>query len=121
MATLALLASTGLVAIPRSPGTPKVAGFTTSLVKGSVSAGWSEVVPTGISAEMAGLTWTGDAATVQLRGFDGTIWTDWVELVGEPTEGPDQSSPEFKAGQVSAGPTWLGHDMSKVEVRVSNG
>ena len=121
MASLALLASTGLVAIPRSASAPKVAGFTTPVVKGAVGTGWSEVVSTGISAEMAGLTWTGDAATVQIRGFDGANWTDWVELVGEPSEGPDQSSAEFKPGKVSAGPTWLGHNISKVEIRVTNG
>jgi len=93
LTTLALVASSGFVAIQPGPGRPRVAGFTTSVVKGAVSAGWSEVLPTGISAEMAGLTWTGDAATVQIRGFDGANWTDWVELVGEPSEGPDQSSP----------------------------
>ena len=120
-AALALVLSGGLVAAPNVPGKPKVAGFTTPLAAGMVGPGWSDVVPTGIGAEMAGFTWTGGAATLQVRGYEGSTWTDWVELVGEPDEGPDQGSPEFKDGRVSAGPTWLGHNVSKVEVRVTNG
>ena len=121
LTALALVLSTGLVAIPRGAATPRVAGFTTSVSAATVGAGWSEVVPTGIGAEMAGLTWEGGAATVQIRAFDGTNWRDWVELVGEPAEGPDASSPEFKQGRVFAGPTWLGHNIARVEIRVTRG
>ena len=121
LTVLALVLSSGIVAIPRGPSQPKVAGFTTSLVAGTVGPGWSDVVPTGIGAEMAGLTWDGGAATVQIRGFDGASWSDWVELVGEPDEGPDQGSAEFKQGHVFAGPTWLGHNINKVEIRVTKG
>ena len=119
--SLALLFSGGLVAAPHEPGKPKVAGFTTALASGTVGPGWSEVVPTGIGAEMAGVTWVGDAATVQIRGYDGTTWGDWVELTGEPAEGPDASSVEYTSGRVSAGPTWLGHNIKTVEIRVTNG
>ena len=83
--------------------------------------GFDKVVDLNVGAEMVGFTWVGETtATIAVRGFVAGAWSEWLSLDGSPDEGPDHASPEHHP-QVSAGPTWLGHNVGTIELRVTQG
>lgn len=83
--------------------------------------GFDKTVNLGIGAEMVGFTWQGETtATIEVRSLIAGAWTDWTSLDGSPSEGPDHASRE-RHPQVSAGPTWLGHNINTIELRVTSG
>lgn len=91
------------------------------LEAGSAAAGFHEVVDLDLGAEMVGFTWSGaNAATIEVRGLQASGWTEWVSLDGAADEGPDRRSREHRV-QVSAGPTWLGKNITSIETRVISG
>jgi hypothetical protein len=59
-------------------------------------------------------------ATIDVRGLAGGVWTEWLTLQGEPDEQPDKNTREYH-NQVFAGPAWLGHNITSVEMRVTSG
>ncbi|MEY2447214.1 MAG: hypothetical protein QOH79_690, partial [Acidimicrobiaceae bacterium] len=84
-------------------------------------AGFDKTVDLGMGAEMVGFTWAGrTTASIDVRGLVGSAWTEWISLDGELDEGPDTSSREHHA-RTWAGPTWLGKNIGKVQVRVTKG
>jgi N-acetylmuramoyl-L-alanine amidase len=83
--------------------------------------GFHKVVPLDIGAEMVGFTWLGNTvAEMDVRGQINGVWTPWLSIDGAPDEGPDHASPGHST-QVSAGPAWLGHNASAIEMRVTSG
>jgi hypothetical protein len=74
----------------------------------------------GNGAEMIGLTWFGDqGAQYSVRGFADGAWTEWLDLGDEGGAGP--ASVRVSSEQHSAGPAWIGHDASLVEIRLDAG
>src|SRR5439155_23834092 len=60
------------------------------------------------------------AEQVQLRSFTASGWTEWISVDGEPAEGPDANSPEWR-GRTAVGPIWVGHGVQRVQFRVVGG
>ena len=55
---------------------------------------------------------------MRAKGPDG--WSDWERVEGDPAEGPDVDSPE-RHDRTTAGPVWVGRNVTRVEVRVAEG
>jgi hypothetical protein len=116
------LVSTGLV-LPaqRAAAVPDVKAKVQALADAVVGPGFSRQVETGLGAEMVGFEWAGQRpGAVEVRTRDGDQIGPWVEVHGDPTEGPDAGSPENR-GKTTAGPVWLGTGVKDVEVRVTEG
>ncbi|MEA2702423.1 MAG: hypothetical protein QOD63_368 [Actinomycetota bacterium] len=116
------LVTTGLV-LPaqRAPSVPDVKAKAQALADSVVGPGFSRQVETGIEAEMVGFEWAGRTpGAVEVRTRDGDEPGPWVEVHGDPFEGPDVGSPEY-SGKTTAGPVWLGSGTKDVEVRVTEG
>jgi hypothetical protein len=112
------LAATGVVSPTRDK--PPPASVEDHSLAAHAAVGFEESVRPSDDPEMAGLTWRGGAAAIEVRGHSDDGWTEWVELHGDPSEGPDLDSPEH-SGLVSAGPAWLARDVDDVEVRMLEG
>src|SRR5438270_3319273 len=70
MLVVGVLLGSGVVAVQPRPARPQVSAHVTALNGGGTEGpGWDTVVPTGIGAEMIGLTWRGGAAKARVRGF----------------------------------------------------
>lgn len=73
-----------------------------------------------IPGQMVGLTWqAGDAASIEIRTFDGESSSAWTQLPVQLDEGPDLapgSQPDL-----AVGPVWVGTGVDRVEVRVVDG
>ncbi|MFN2608165.1 MAG: N-acetylmuramoyl-L-alanine amidase [Acidimicrobiales bacterium] len=121
VAAVAVLGATGLALPAAPPTTPVLEAKAHDIADQAVAAGRSVQVDTGLPTEAVGVDWngTGDGA-VEVRALDGGSWTPWLRLEGNPTEGPDVTSPEHRA-RTGAGPLWVGHGVGKVEVRVVEG
>ena len=116
------LVSTGLV-LPaqRAPSVPDVEAKVQALAESVVGPGFSRQVETGIETEMVGFEWAGRTpGAVEVRTRDGNETGPWVEVHGDPVEGPDVGSREYR-GKTTAGPVWLGSGAHEVEVRVTEG
>jgi hypothetical protein len=107
------------------PATARVAHKGILIEANNAQPGLDKVVDLGMSSDMVGFTWTGPTrATLDVRGFSGSTWGEWVEVDGTPSEAPDAGTTEHareKPQQVSAGPAWLGYGVSTIEVRVTEG
>ncbi len=116
------LLSTGVV-LPaqRAPSIPDVKAKVQALAESVVGPGFSRQVATGIETEMVGFEWAGRTpGAVEVRTRDGDDTGPWVEVHGDPVEGPDVGSREYR-GKTTAGPVWLGTGTHQVEVRVTDG
>jgi len=83
--------------------------------------GFERKVETGLPTEMVGFEWEGETAgAVEVRARDGDGWGPWILAEGDPDEGPDPESAEFR-GRTTAGPVWVGPAVRQVEVRVKEG
>ena len=68
-----------------------------------------------------GFRWGGaTAGAVEVRVRQEGRWSSWVRVEGNPAEGPDRGSPEFR-GRTAAGPIWVGTSVHDLEVRVVEG
>ena len=115
------LLSTGL-AIP-GPSRPQVSMRALRLVQaGQVATeGWKTTVVPEISTELVAVQWSGArAGAVDIRVQQDGTWLPWKTLEGNPDEGPDMDSPEYR-GTTTAGPAWTGQDVDRIEVRVAEG
>lgn len=111
----------GSIPLPSMPK-PHVAGAAVLVSGDSVGVGFDKLVDLPLHSELVGLTWSGMApAGVEVRPqhADGG-WGEWLELHGDPSEGPDASTGE-PSNNVAAGPAWIGRDIRRVEVRVTEG
>ncbi len=116
------LVSTGLV-LPaqRAPSVPDVKAKVQALAESVVGPGFARQVETGIDTELVGFECAGRTpGAVEVRTRDGDDTGPWVEVHGDPLEGPDVSSREYR-GKTTAGPVWLGSGAQEVEVRVTEG
>lgn len=116
------MVSTGVVLSAPEATVPKVEARARALTEGAVGPGFQQAVDTGLDAQMVGFQWEGrTAGSVEVRARQGDQWGEWVEVDGEPLEGPDPGSREDRRGRTSAGPVWLGSKVRSVEVRVAEG
>jgi hypothetical protein len=116
----ALLSAASLIPLaPSASATLEV--HTVTVESGVAAVGYDRVVDLKVGAEMVGFTWDGrNAATINVRSLVDGTWSSWASLDGGPDEGPDASTREHRSAgsHVSAGPTWLGHDVHTIEVQV---
>src|SRR5687768_17441308 len=106
--TVFTLLSTGL-AIP-GPSRPKLVMRALSMVKAgqAAPAGWTRTLTPEIPAELLALEWAGKhEGAVDVRVRRSGTWSPWTTLEGNPDEGPDRASPEYR-GTTTAGPAWTG-------------
>ena len=83
--------------------------------------GYEQAVKTGIPTQMVGFEWEGNTdGAVEVRARQGDAWGPWTLAEGDPDEGPDRDSKEFR-GRTTAGPVWVGDGVEQVEVRVTEG
>jgi len=116
------MVSTGAVLSAQEASVPEVEARARALADEAVGPGFQRAVDTGIDAQMLGFQWEGrTAGSVEVRTRQGDEWGEWVEVHGEPLEGPDPGSREHRGGQTSAGPVWFGGSVRDVEVRVAEG
>jgi N-acetylmuramoyl-L-alanine amidase-like protein/repeat uncharacterized protein DUF346 len=73
-----------------------------------------------IEASMVGFDWDGRReGTVRVRALTPSGWSPWFESEGELEDGPDLSSPEYRA-RTSSNPVWLGEGVRDIEVRAGD-
>jgi hypothetical protein len=120
-AGLSLLSTGVVLPAQRAPSIPDVRSKAQALADSVVRPGFSRQVDTGIETEMVGFEWAGRTpGTVEVRAIDGDQAGPWLPVDGNPVEGPDVGSREYR-GKTTAGPVWLGSGTHKVEVRVTEG
>ena len=121
---LSTLVSTGLVLPAAELGDPPtVEDRVHVLAEHPVEPGFERTVETELAAQLVGFEWEdGTEGAVEVRVADGEGEGDgeWQRVEGNPYEGPDPTSPEYR-GRTTAGPVWLGPEVSEVEVRVVEG
>jgi hypothetical protein len=107
---------------PANSSEPEVEMREVPVATGEVGPGFSTIVDDlGVDAEMVGFTWRSpELVVLQVRGFDGTRWTEWLSLEGATEDSPDSDTAEY-VPQGYANPAWLGSDMHSFEVRVLEG
>jgi hypothetical protein len=87
----------------------------------TASPGWHQPVHVGSPTQLVGFRWAGATdGAVEVRVRDQGRWSSWVRVEGNPAEGPDRASPEFR-GRTAAGPVWVGAGVHDLEVRVVEG
>lgn len=119
--TVFTLLSTGL-AIP-GPAKPKLMMRALAMVQpgDAAAAGWTKTLTPEIPAELVALEWEGKhEGAVDVRVRRSGTWSPWATLEGNPDEGPDRSSPEYR-GTTTAGPAWTGKGVERIQLRVSEG
>lgn len=120
LATLFTLPATGLVAAQADP-TPDVVSRVIDLVAGVARLGEVERVSADVDIDAVGFSWQGAVGgAVEFRVQTAGGWSEWTEVEGDPAEGPDHDSPEYK-GLTTAGPVWVDSGRRDVEVRVAQG
>jgi len=83
--------------------------------------GFERLVETGLPTELVGFEWEGKTeGAVEVRARHGDEWGPWLLAEGDPDEGPDPDSREFRS-RTTAGPVWVGPGVREVEVRVREG
>ena len=116
------LFATGIVApSPASNARAIVADRVQTLSRDTVRPGWARSADTGHPTQLLGFEWTGrQEGAVEVRVRRAGRWSEWTLVEGDPTEGPDEGSPE-RRGHTTAGPVWVGGSVRQVEVRVAEG
>jgi len=119
---VASLFTTGLVtANQATDAKAKVADKVQALTEGVAEPGFSRTADTGQPSQLVGFEWHGrQAGAVEVRAKQGNGWAEWQRLEGDPAEGPDADSPEHH-DKTTAGPVWVGKEVTQVEVRVVEG
>src|SRR3954468_16767911 len=86
------LAATGL-ALPASKVKSLLDARTTTLETAVANAGFTKSVHTDIATNMVGFSWNGaNRGTVEFRTLSNGTWSEWSEIDGDPSEGPDVKS-----------------------------
>ncbi len=111
----------GAVAPAQTDVDPILEAKEQALARGRAVPGFEKQVETGLPTELVGFEWQGETeGAVEVRARQGDEWGPWILAEGDPDEGPDLDSPEFR-GRTSAGPVWVGPGVREVEVRVAEG
>jgi hypothetical protein len=111
----------GAVAPAHEEAPPVVEAREHPLVRDRAVPGFERQVDTGIAAQLVGFEWEGETAgVVEVRVREDGGWGPWIAAEGDPDEGPDPDSAEFR-GRTTAGPVWVGRGARQVEVRVTEG
>ena len=114
------LAVTGLVA-PAPSAKPILETRTRELEATTAHVGFARSVHTEIPTELVGFDWDGKSrGNVELRVLSHGSWGPWNSLDGDPSEGPDVGSREWK-NRTSAGPLYVGQGVRDIQVRVTDG
>jgi len=118
-ATLVTLLAAGTVGSP-ARRTAAIEDHGRRLAAGA-APGWQLPVHVASPAELVGFRWAGATeGAVEMRVRHQGQWSSWLRVEGNPSEGPDRTSPEFR-GRTAAGPVWVGSDVHDLEVRVVEG
>jgi len=119
---VASLFTTGLVTANQVADTKaKVSAKVHTLTEGVAQPGVSFNTETGQPTQTVGFEWQGkNEGAVEVRGRQDGEWTAWQRVEGNPYEGPDADSPEYRA-TTTAGPVWVGSDVDQVETKVVEG
>jgi hypothetical protein len=115
------IVSTGTV-LP-APGRPVVSVRSQQLVGAGQAAapGWSRIIEPRTPTELVGVEWSGKrVGAVEVRVQVAGRWLPWGELHGNPDEGPDPGSAEYR-NTTTAGPAWTGTGVERVQLRVAEG
>jgi N-acetylmuramoyl-L-alanine amidase len=118
----AALSAPGASASPSQPSAP-IHEHVTEVTAPGQAAPLSKLedVATGIPSELVGFNWDGTVAgQIQLRSLSTSGWSDWTSFDGEPGDGPDANSKEFRA-TTAAGPVLVGHGTQRIQFRVTKG
>jgi hypothetical protein len=109
------------IPLPTMPE-PHVAGAEVLVSGDRVGVGFDKVVDLPLRSALVGLTWSGlEPAGLEVRPQHADrSWGEWLPLDGNAGEGPDASTGE-PSNHVSAGPAWIGRDIRRIEVRVTEG
>ncbi len=112
---------TGVVAPAEPDVAPIVEAREHALARQRAVPGFERQVETGLPTELVGFEWQGETAgAIEVRARQGDEWGPWIVAEGDPDEGPDPDSREFR-GRTTAGPVWVGQGVREVQVRVSEG
>src|SRR5436305_15105418 len=111
------LVATGL-SLPASNAKPTMDARTTTLEQAVARAGFAKSVHTTLASNMVGFDWNGKSrGTLEFRTLRAGKWSDWTEIDGDPSEGPDAGSREHRNNITSAGPAWVGDGVRALQVR----
>ncbi|MGI9023771.1 MAG: RICIN domain-containing protein [Acidimicrobiales bacterium] len=92
-----------------------------TLTDGVAEPGFTRTADTGQPTQLVGFEWEGrQEGAVEVRAQQDGAWSEWLRVEGDPTEGPDEDSPEHRQ-KTTAGPVWVGRDVRQVETRVVEG
>jgi hypothetical protein len=119
----ASLIATG-VALPASTPKPVVDAATTTIESAVAATGFAKSVHTTLASNMIGFDWNGKSrGTLEFRTLRNGSWSDWASIDGDPSEGPDVGTAEYRHSKnvTSAGPVWVGDGVHDVQVRVKDG
>jgi hypothetical protein len=118
------LMATGVVAVPAQMSSDvraRVEDRVQTLIAGRAEAGFFRTADTGHPTQLVGFEWDGlEPGAVEVRARTDDGWGDWQLVEGDPAEGPDADSPERRR-HTTAGPVWVGRDVTQVQVRVAEG
>src|SRR5437879_8875984 len=108
-ATLVTLLAAGTVGSP-ARRTAAIEDHGRRLATGA-APGWQLPVHVASPTELVGFRWAGATeGAVEMRVRRQGQWSSWLRVEGNPSEGPDRTSPEFR-GRTAAGPVWVGSDV----------
>lgn len=119
-----LLSGTKALARPPAGGKPGTLGALARAATAPLRAtpGWSARIETPDHPLMVAFSWPGKHdGELQMRTSDGKSFSDWVDVDGMTSHGPDAKDPNKGKDLTSTDPVWVGHDTSEIEVRVSKG
>jgi hypothetical protein len=114
---------TGSNGASASTALPAVQERVTNLTGASQSMPTNVVqdLQTRVPTELIGFDWSGAVSgEIVLRPWTSTGWSDWTVVDGDPAEGPDANSREYR-NRTAAGPVWVGHSVSRIQFRVTSG
>ena len=121
LTVVATLMLSGTVAPAQTPPDPVLEAREKVLEARTARPGFEQAVETGLPTQLVGFEWEGrTAGAVEVRARQGDEWGPWILAEGDPDEGPDPGSREFR-GRTTAGPVWVGSTVDQVEVRVAEG
>lgn len=90
---------------------PPPADFGSLSLEPSTGGGVWVSPPLEVEATAAGLSWAGEGAPDRAwvrSSDDGTDWSPWVGLHGDPDHGPDPGSAEGEGNREATDPVWVG-------------
>lgn len=121
LTVVATLFLSGTVAPAQTTPDPILEAREKALAARTARPGFQQSVETGLPTQLVGFQWENrTAGAIEVRARQGEGWGPWILVEGDPDEGPDPGSREYR-GRTSAGPVWVGPGVRQVEVRVKEG